>query len=608
MTQLVRRWGAVLAVALLLVVPLFTVSVWLYRNDRWAPVFDFAMTEVRVRDVGTAHTPLLGLPGRLGTHANGSHPGPLSFYLLAPIYRLLGGSYWALRVSTATFNAVAIVAALLIARRRAGTPGVLAAGLAIAFLELGYGLLILTEPWNPHLPVLWFIVFLLAIWSVVCSDSAMLPVAAASGSLCAQTHVPYLAVCGGVGLLGLAWVGGSWVRALMEGSSRREHARSLLAAMAVVVTLWAPPIIEQLFHEPGNLRILVDFFTHPPTASLGVRTAARLLVEHLDGWYLIVDSLAEPGLFARFMDARHPSFTRGGVFLGLWLGAAVIALKIGSRPLLALHGLVLASLLVELAAISRIVGVPWHYLMFCAWGIGALVLCATLWSVALGAGGHLPERFRIRRRFVSAWGAVVLGACVSRLALSVTKAGSSLPNPSLQLAELAPATAAAIRAKVGASTGTDGRYLVAWLDTLYFGAQGMGLVNELERRGLPSGLSKEFGGLMTSYRVMRAPDATALVLLATGGWMDDARKLPGAIQVAFSDPRSPAERRESDEQRAIVAGALRSLGHEDAVGALDRNPSAANVPGMGRAGLIAAGRLGELGMPAAVFIVPVRPP
>ena len=33
------------------------------RGERWYPVLDLAMTEFRVRDVGTSHTPLIGLPG-----------------------------------------------------------------------------------------------------------------------------------------------------------------------------------------------------------------------------------------------------------------------------------------------------------------------------------------------------------------------------------------------------------------------------------------------------------------------------------------------------------------------------------------------------------------
>ena len=44
------------------------------------------------------------------------------------------------------------------------------------------------------LPLLWWVVFLLAVWSVVAGDLPMLVVAVAAASFCAQTHVPYLAM------------------------------------------------------------------------------------------------------------------------------------------------------------------------------------------------------------------------------------------------------------------------------------------------------------------------------------------------------------------------------------------------------------------------------
>ena len=98
-----------LLVAAPLLTPLLVTAVWL-RRHHFGPLFDVAMTEARVRDVGTVHTPLLGLPGRLGDDKPGSHPGPLSFYLLAPLYRVMGGTYWALRFSQLALNGAVIVA------------------------------------------------------------------------------------------------------------------------------------------------------------------------------------------------------------------------------------------------------------------------------------------------------------------------------------------------------------------------------------------------------------------------------------------------------------------------------------------------------------------
>ena len=95
------------------------------RGDPWYPVLDLAMTEYRVRDVFGVHTPLIGLPGRIGTFPDqGSHPGPLSFYLLAPTYRALGSSSWAMEAATVVVHLAAIAASLWIGWRRLGWRGV----------------------------------------------------------------------------------------------------------------------------------------------------------------------------------------------------------------------------------------------------------------------------------------------------------------------------------------------------------------------------------------------------------------------------------------------------------------------------------------------------
>src|SRR5437868_4854291 len=104
-----NRVIAVLAAAL--IVPI-AVAVFAFHKPTWTPVLDLAQTELRVRDVGTVNTPLIGLPGRIGTGAEqGSHPGPLSFYALAPTYRLFGSSAFSLQLASLVVHGGAIVTA-----------------------------------------------------------------------------------------------------------------------------------------------------------------------------------------------------------------------------------------------------------------------------------------------------------------------------------------------------------------------------------------------------------------------------------------------------------------------------------------------------------------
>src|SRR3954468_1624745 len=101
------RWVLVAAIAVF--VALFAFALAEYARVRWYPVLDDALTEMRVRSVFSAHPPLVGLPGRIGTPVHpGSHLGPISFYLLWPVYALFGSSSWSLQLATAVLHVVAI--------------------------------------------------------------------------------------------------------------------------------------------------------------------------------------------------------------------------------------------------------------------------------------------------------------------------------------------------------------------------------------------------------------------------------------------------------------------------------------------------------------------
>src|SRR5215467_6564700 len=89
----------VVAVGAVLTIPLVVALVVLH-SPRWFPTLDMAETELRIRDVWSSNPPLIGLAGRIGPFGadGGSHPGPLSFYVLWPIWRLFGGESYGMFV------------------------------------------------------------------------------------------------------------------------------------------------------------------------------------------------------------------------------------------------------------------------------------------------------------------------------------------------------------------------------------------------------------------------------------------------------------------------------------------------------------------------------
>ena len=75
----------------------------------------------------------------------------------------------------------------------------LAVAALLTVVVRGYGQVQLTQPWNPYLPLLAWIVVLLATWAIFCGDHRMLIPLVVAATLCAQTHVPYLPL--GVGMV-----------------------------------------------------------------------------------------------------------------------------------------------------------------------------------------------------------------------------------------------------------------------------------------------------------------------------------------------------------------------------------------------------------------------
>ncbi len=589
---------ALAALAAVVILPLL-IALTSFREPKWTPVLDLAQTELRVRDVGTSHTPLIGLPGRiLYNGAQGSHPGPLSFYALAPTYRLFGSSAFGLQAGTVLVHGIAIVAVLVIARRRGGNALMLGAGVMLAVLVTAFGVTTLTEPWNPYLPLLWWLVVLLAVWSVLCDDIVLLPVAVAAASFCAQTHVPYLVLCLGVGALAVVAIAIRFRNG--DAAERRSLLRWTGGSVVLGVVLWLPPVIDQIRHRPGNISTLIHYFTSTPTGetTAGFSEAITQVLRHLDVFHLSIDQLAHPALLVENDPSRHPTVWHGSVLFVLWLAAVVVAVRRRERRLVLLHAVTGTALALSFISTSRIFGEVWFYLLLSMWSIAALMVVGVLWTASIVA----RERVDARSLATMSRVAVVLALATTLVfsARSVWVAPSADHSDATvvdELAHVVPGTVAAL--------DRNGTHLLTWDDAAFFGSPGYGMLNELDRRGFHVGVIEGLGAIATTQRVVQEADATDRVQIATGRYVDVWRSIAGAREVAFYDPRSTEARSRFEQLRAEVIGLLEEQGLGDVVPAVDSNLFAVSIHP--KAGRDIRGRVEEmlrLGVPMAVFITP----
>ncbi len=550
---------------LVLVAPL-AVGLVAVHGPRWFPVADLAQTELRVRDVGSIHTPLVGLAGRIGPwYDPGSHPGPLSFWFLAPVYRLLGSSAWAVSAAAVTLHGIALGLVLWMAKRRAGIALVAATAASLAVLTRFYDFHVFLEPWNPYLPVTWWLALLFAVWSVLDGDLPMVIVAVVAGSFCAQTHLPYVGLVGGLGaflLAGLALMAWSARRA-RDPEAKRRVARWSAGAAVLGLLMWTAPLIDQIWGV-GNLTRIKDSVSSPTDPVSGFRLGPAELLRNLD-----------PSILWSRRDLTGVSSSSGVAWwavamLVAWAAAAVASWAIGHRRLVRLHVVIAVALALATFSSTRIYGLLWFYLFLWAWGLLTVMLIATGWTAAVMVRRAVPETRRVLTpNPLTAAFAVATVVVAATFAVSNTKAVTARPDLSADLGAVTAPTVAALRNGRSADGtpiaggGRGGPYLVRWVDRVTIGSQGFGLVNELARANIRVGVDPGFSVGASRWRKLDPSKATAVVELVTGPDIPVWDAKPGAVRVAYVDARTPAERARYDRLVPLIADQLRAAGLPD---------------------------------------------
>jgi len=578
------------------------------RTPRWFPLLDLAMTELRVRDVGTSHTPLVGLVGRLSSGDDqGSHPGPLSFWSLAPTYRVLGGSAWGLLVSVVVLNTVAVGLSVWAAMRRGGTVVALGFAGGLAVLVHLYGTKVLTEPWNPYMPVMWWALTLIALWAVLCDDLPMLPVAVFAASFCLQTHISYLGLVGGFTALALV----AFVVRLVRLRDDRPARRRLLLwsgiAVGFAVVLWLPPIIDQVTGDPGNASIVIDHFQNPDEEPIGIERGAELFAVQLNPWRLAAGQPAISG-----------SVVPGVVLVGVWALGVLLAWRLprtvaARSTVLRLDLVIAAALVLGFVSATRILGFVWFYLALWAWSITMLLVVATVWTAVLAVRSRAPaERPATGPRPVAIVGvgalAAVLVGWTGWFAVDARDAEPTQAVYSSMLGRFTQATTAAIDAHEVDGGGPDGRYLITWTDGINLGSTGYGLMSELEREGYDAGVASPYGPGTRQHRVMDPTDATAEIHISFGPDIAVWDAKPDVRRIVYVDPRTPEQLATYQRARTQAIEGLRAAGLEDLVPIVDKAPFQLyfddDLPDDLR-GIVQV--INDTGQPAAVFVGPPPP-
>ena len=278
----------------------FAVIVVALIGTHWTPSGDVALEMLQVSDVAGRHNPLLGAWSRWGWN----HPGPLLFYVLAPFTWLFGAG--GALTGVAVLNSTSVIVAVVFARRRGGVTAAALVGLVGVLLALTLGPTLLIDPWNPWVGLFPLYAFVVLSWSVSERDLAALPYAVVAASFMVQAHVGFAPFVVGLGLTTavLSWQPwGSGLRVEAPWPARRR--RHVAASAVCAVVLWAPPVIQQLTSDPGNLALLGRFARHPPDGTAGWTM----------GWRGPDDGDRVPGCLAeraRVRRARPGQRTRSG--------------------------------------------------------------------------------------------------------------------------------------------------------------------------------------------------------------------------------------------------------------------------------------------------------
>jgi hypothetical protein len=224
---------------------------------------------------------LTGPYSRFGWH----HPGPLYFYILAPLYQLTGHNSVSLQLSSLLI-ALSAFAGLLAVAYRSTAPAVyfVTASLVPAYIA-AFGVGFFATPWNPYVTVAPYAVSLF-VWVAFCTGGAWaLPVAVAISSFVVQTHISYGPMVVGATATAFLVAEVGPIRTILRLPRAPIYIGPGCVATTLLLTvaLWTPTIVEQMIDSPGNVTLLLQYFFSTDHQVHGLAESYRLLSQLLPG-------------------------------------------------------------------------------------------------------------------------------------------------------------------------------------------------------------------------------------------------------------------------------------------------------------------------------------
>jgi hypothetical protein len=396
------------------------------------------------------------------------------FYVLAIPYRLTGARSDGLLLGALAVNGLSLFVIVRTLLRRGGV-ALAAGGIAcFGFAMWTLGASWLWYPWNPNIVLLPFAAFVVLTWAVSMGSGRDLPFLAVVGSFLIQSHVAYGLAVVGLSACACFLLWQDRGHASEIGEAPAPIRRSVVATGIVIVLLWLPPVIDAVLRGGGNFRDLADFWLGGGDKSLGVVPALKLMALAFSTrapWL----GFSEPTkLFAGVVPLGVP-VPIGFIFLVVATG---IAARRKDRPALVLCLVVLLGIGLGIVSLSRIVGVPYTYLIYWTRILAAAGWLASAWAL----GRALPGRLGARSRKAGAAGAVVIMLVVAVLfGWSAARAGIGPREEqklSAELASIVPRVATMLR-------HASGPVFVDAASKFYPGTFQPGLMLALEQRGIP---------------------------------------------------------------------------------------------------------------------------